>query len=486
MSDSQEKKEDGKAADEGNTRSASQITAKAMKAMGLKVDKGPSVAGIEKKEDFTELSKVQIAEATVLAENGELDRAIELLLSLEKKCRLGNDIMSLTRTVVAMITLCHERGDWAKLNTTVGIINRRHQQSKHAIIAIIDKAMEWVDQTPGKEERKALITALRDVTEGKIYVEAQRAKLTRQLAIMLEDEGKTAEACDAMLDVYVETYGALSKREKIDFILDQIRLTIAKQDWVRVLIVAKKIQMKILNEPDLQDLKLRFHKLMIEYYMHEKDAFELANAYYELATTPCVEEDNSDGLTGWKFHLKACVLFLILSKHTNHQSDMLHRVAGEKRLPKLPEWKQTIGLFTTPEIIGFPLPHQALVEELIKTICEGQKGDDLFPYWRRQTHERTTQHNLRVAAKYYKRIHTTRLAQLIGLTVDETETQLASLVSDGALYAKIDRPDGVVTFKPKVTAEETLSAWSSDIGQLLSLVERTCHLINKEHMIHKL
>lgn len=29
-------------------------------------------------------------------------------------------------------------------------------------------------------------------------------------------------ACDAMLELYVETYGALSKREKIDFILEQV------------------------------------------------------------------------------------------------------------------------------------------------------------------------------------------------------------------------------------------------------------------------
>ena len=53
------------------------------------------------------------------------------------------------------------------------------------------------------------------------------------------------------------------------------------------------------------------------------------------------------------------------------------------------------------------------------------------------------------------------------------------------MTAKIDRPAGLVTFAPKVTAEETLSAWSSDLGNLLSLVERTCHLINKENMIHK-
>jgi 26S proteasome regulatory subunit N5 len=51
--------------------------------------------------------------------------------------------------------------------------------------------------------------------------------------------------------------------------------------------------------------------------------------------------------------------------------------------------------------------------------------------------------------------------------------------------AKIDRPAGLVTFAPKVSAEATLSEWSSDLGSLLSLVERTCHLINKENMLHK-
>jgi len=53
------------------------------------------------------------------------------------------------------------------------------------------------------------------------------------------------------------------------------------------------------------------------------------------------------------------------------------------------------------------------------------------------------------------------------------------------VVAKIDRPAGLVTFAPKVSPEETLSAWSSDLGSLLSLVERTCHLINKENMLHK-
>lgn len=42
-------------------------------------------------------------QATSLAQNGALDRAIEMLLALEKKCRLGNDISNLKDTVSASV-----------------------------------------------------------------------------------------------------------------------------------------------------------------------------------------------------------------------------------------------------------------------------------------------------------------------------------------------------------------------------------------------
>ena len=57
------------------------------------------------------------------------------------------------------------------------------------------------------------------------------------------------------------------------------------------------------------------------------------------------------------------------------------------------------------------------------------------------------------------------------------------MVTSKMVYSKIDRIDGIVSFvKPKDT-NETLNEWSSDISQLLTSVERTCHLINKEIML---
>lgn len=228
---------------------------------------------------------------------------------------------------------------------------------------------------------------------------------------------------------------------------------------------------------------------MVEYYLREKDAFELAQAFHHMYQTPCKLADE-DPTSGWRHCLQSTVLFLCLAKRTPGQSDMLHRVAADEKLAtELPEWHATIKLFTTDEIIHFPLASQAAVEKQLSEVLSAAVGEaaakELFPAWQKASHERTTQHNLRVTAKYYKRISTSRLAVLLGLPEDESERELSALVSDGDLFAKIDRPAGIVSFTPKVSPEETLSAWSSDIGQLLGLVEQTCHLINKENMVHK-
>mmetsp|Transcript_6489 Transcript_6489/g.8394 ORF Transcript_6489/g.8394 Transcript_6489/m.8394 type:complete len:459 (+) Transcript_6489:31-1407(+) len=444
------------------------------------------IAGIEKKEDLTETTVTTIAEAEVLTNNGEINRAIEILFALEKKCRLGNDILSLKKVVLAMVHLCHDKGNWEKLNTTLTTIAKRHQQSRHAISAVIEKVVEWIPTTPNKETKVALLVVLREITDGKIYLEAERARLTRELSAIKEADGDINGACEAMLDVYVETYGALSKREKIDFILDQIRLCILKEDWVRVIIVSKKVQRKFLEEVEMQDLKLRYYGLLVEFYLQEKNAMELAHAYFQMYSTPCKTEDE-DEVSGWRYYLKGTVLFLCLANHSPEQSDMIHRVAIDEKLSKLPEWLATIKLFTTSEIISFPLMSQDMVETQLKMILsDNTVQSDVFDHWRLMTHTRTTQHNLRVAAKYYKQIRIARLSELLGLSAEETEVQLSALVSEGEILAKMDRPAGIVRFAPKVSAEETLTEWASDIGELLSLVERTCHLINKENMIHKI
>ena len=40
-------------------------------------------------------------------------------------------------------------------------------------------------------------------------------------------------------ELHVETYGTMSRKEKVEFILEQMRLTIANGDFVRAQIISK-------------------------------------------------------------------------------------------------------------------------------------------------------------------------------------------------------------------------------------------------------
>ena len=59
---------------------------------------------------------------------------------------------------------------------------------------MVQKAMTFVEKLPTKSEQLELIAALRSVTSSHIHVEVERARVTRMLSKMQEDEGKINEA----------------------------------------------------------------------------------------------------------------------------------------------------------------------------------------------------------------------------------------------------------------------------------------------------
>lgn len=66
-----------------------------------------------------------------------------------------------------------------------------------------------------------------------------------------------------------------------------------------------------------------------------------------------------------------------------------------------------------------------------------------------------------------------RLTALLDLSPQETEDTLSRLVVSKTIWARIDRPTGIVTFRNKKTAEDVMNKWSSDMQKLLGLVEKT-------------
>jgi 26S proteasome regulatory subunit N5 len=467
---------------------------------------------LEERVDLSAETSIKIAQARDLVSSSPsspsaaLQDALAILAALEKRCRLGNDTPSLVRVCEASLELCRESNDPEALLATLRTLSTRRSQKTKAIAALVHKCLPWVVDvdadgfTPlppttagGEVARDSLVEELRGITDGKMYLEAERARLTRTVAIIREARGDAPGAADVLQEVHVETYGSLSKREKIEFILEQMRLTLLKRDYVRAHIVSNKVKRAVLDEEGMAELKVKFYGLLTDYYRHEREAFELAKCYHAIYATPAVQEE--DGL--WREALTNVVVFLCLSEYSNEVKDMMERVNLDPRLDKIPECRETISAYLRDEIIHYPLAHQAALESVPAFVDDAGGGidDDGSPasssssssssreHWHETFHTRIVQHNLRVASLYYRRVRTSRLAQLLSLDVDATERHISQMVSSGTLYAKIDRPKDIVRFMRKRCEEEVLSDWAADISKLLGMVEETTYLIHKERMV---
>lgn len=75
---------------------------------------------------------------------------------------------------------------------------------------------------------------------------------------MKETAGDSRLANELMQELQVETFGSMDRREKVEFILEQMRLLRLQRDWEKMAIVSKKINNKWLSDPVNE---VRYHDL---------------------------------------------------------------------------------------------------------------------------------------------------------------------------------------------------------------------------------
>lgn len=118
----------------------------------------------------------------------------------------------------------------------------------------------------------------------------------------------------------------MTRREKTEFILEQVGLCIAKGDWVQAAILSRKISTKyfakkpkkspeqiekdnkefderernrkpedppVEKDEDVTDLKLRYYEQQITLANHEDDYLEVCKHYRQILDTESVEENQA-------------------------------------------------------------------------------------------------------------------------------------------------------------------------------------------------
>ncbi|KAI9879018.1 MAG: hypothetical protein M1830_009817 [Pleopsidium flavum] len=473
-------------------------------------------------KDYSKEADKQIAEAQELAKvafQDNVQAAIEKLLALEKQTRQASDLASTSRLLVAIVTICKDSKDWGLLNEQVLLLSKKHGQLKQAITKMVQVVMTFLDETPDTDTKLSVIETLRTVTEGKIFVEVERARVTRILSDIKKSQGDLNAAADILCELQVETFGSMERREKTEFILEQVALCIEKDDWTQAGILSRKISTKYFGrkpkktpeqlenekkereekekkrsaddpppekEDDVTDLKLRYYEQQITLAKHDDKYLEACKHYRQVLDTQSVE-DNPEQLHAV---LQRVIFYIILAPYDNEQSDLLHRIQKDPRNTQIALEAQLLKLFTIHEIMRWPMVAEKFGPHLCSTdVFDAEvnaAGDkQAFQRWE-DLRKRVIEHNVRVVAKYYTRIQMGRLTQLLDLNEEETEKYISQLVTAKTVYAKIDRPARIVSFAKPRDADDVLNEWSGSMKSLLGLLERIDHLITKEEMMARI
>lgn len=152
----------------------------------------------------------------------------------------------------------------------------------------------------------------------------ERARITRILSNIKKEQGDINAATDILCELQVETFGSMTRREKTEFILQQVSLCIQKGDWTQAGILSRKISTRyfarrpkkspeqlekdqkereekeknrsiddppIEPEDDVTDLKLKFYEQQITLAKHDDKYLDVCKHYRQVLDTEAVEED---------------------------------------------------------------------------------------------------------------------------------------------------------------------------------------------------
>ena len=102
----------------------------------------------------------------------------------------------------------------------------------------------------------------------------------------------------------------MEKKEKVEFILEQMRLCFETKDYIRTQIISKKISTKYFESEDTEELKLRYYRQMIDLNLHHKEYLAVSKNFFEIYSTASVKADDQKWKEVCIFVTFVCFVYL--------------------------------------------------------------------------------------------------------------------------------------------------------------------------------
>ena len=392
----------------------------------------------------------------------------------------------------------HNRNDFPNFLRLFEYLTQRRNQSRESIISMVKNCLnEVLPSLKNNKDCSDLLQTIIKVTEGKIFVEYEYSQAIRKMAEIHLMNNEINEAAKLIQDVQIEAFGSLENKYKVDYILFQMQVLLEKKDYIRTLIVSNKIKRNHLDDEGFELLKIRFFQLMIEYYYCSKKYIEVSKCYKILYDFVKGIDDKLIDIEKNSKEVKAEIM------------DNYIKVKNENNLKKLFENYVLFLSICPPEMETKNMFNELFIKykkELdldgnILYIVEKRLSDDIIlidnvlfnkfkeyeifkknpnliklfkKYW--------IQHDLSIFEKFFGQIHIERISEMTLVSIDEIENELADMVVNNYIFAKINRIEKIVNFRKKTDYHDELDNYNYDMNNLLKKIEETCHLINKEYL----
>ena len=435
---------------------------------------------------------------SLLSEEILKDVELKKLIDEEKVTRLEGEFEKNKSICVKIFSILQKRNDFQNFLKIFEYLTQRRNQSRESIIYMVKNCLnEILPNLKNHKDSTDLLQTIIKVTEGKIFVEYEYSQAIRKMTEIYLMNNKIVEAAKLIQDVQIEAFGSLENDYKVDYILFQMQVLLEKGDYVRTLIVSNKIKRNHLDDDGFELLKIRFFRLMIEYFMHEKKYIDVSKSYKTLYDFVKSINDKLIDIEKNNKEIKPKIIENYL------------KINKENDLKKLFENYVLFLSICPPELETKNMLNELIIkykkeldkDENILYIVEKRLSDDIIlidnnlfnkykdyeifkknPELIKLFRKHWIQHDLSLFEKFFAKIHIKRINDMTLVPVDEIEKEIADMVVNNYIYAKINRIEKIVNFRKKTDYHDVLDNFNYDMDNMLKKIEETCHLINKEYL----
>jgi len=435
---------------------------------------------------------------SLLSEEILKDVELKKLIDEEKVTRLENEYEKNRTICKTILETIYGRNDFQNFLKLFEYLTQRRNQSRESIISMVKHCInEILPNLKNQKDSSDLLNTIIKVTEGKIFVEYEYSQAIRKMTEIHLMNNQIEEAAKLIQDVQIEAFGSLENDYKIDYILFQMQVLIEKGDFIRTLIVSNKIKRNHLDDEGIELLKIRFYELMILFYIHEKNYLEVSKCYKILYDFVKSINDKLVDLEKKSLDIKPkiidnyiqikkendlqklfenYVLFLSICPPELETKNMMNElmIKYKKELDKNKNILYVVEKRLSDEII---LINNNLFNRF-KDFDIFRKNPELIKLFRKYW----IQHDLSLFEKFFAKIHIKRISEMTLIPVDEIETEIADMVVNNYIYARINRIEQIVNFRKKTDHHDVLDNFNYDMDNMLKKIEETCHIINKEYL----